>query len=270
MNDNPLGKDTIYPDIYSPDLLHPIDREKNRDQYISNNEINFHGLDIWNAWEFSWLDNSGRPFIGKLTLIFPSNSKKIIESKSMKLYLNGFSNTQYDSSTKVIELIQTDLSQLTKANVLVTFNKNEEEKDNQINPEVGYSIDNEDANFFHSEIRTEELKTDKNNRIKETLYSEILRTNCPVTNQPDTGTVIIKYQGNKIHRGGLLSYISSYRGHNDFHESCVEKIFLDIKQLCRPDRLTVFARYNRRGGIDINPFRSDFEDEPVNLRLWRQ
>ena len=149
MNDNPLGKDTIYPDIYSPDLLHPIDREKNRDQYISNNEINFHGVDIWNAWEFSWLDNSGRPFIGKLTLIFPSNSKKIIESKSMKLYLNGFSNSQYDSSTKVIELIQTDLSQLTKANVLVTFNKNEEEKENQINPEVGYSIDNEDANFFH-------------------------------------------------------------------------------------------------------------------------
>jgi len=270
LNDNPLGKNTSYPDIYSPDLLFGIDRKDSRDQYMENKTIVFHGKDIWNAWEFSWLDDLGRPLIGKLSLTFSSASEKIVESKSLKLYLNSFSNNQYQSISEVINIIKRDLSQLTKNDITATFTANDDEGKNQITSEEGHSIDQEDADFSHSKIRTDALSVDNNIETKEVLYSEILRTNCPVTNQPDTGTIIVKYNGKKIHRGGLLSYICSYRGHNDFHEACVEKIFLDIKKLCQPDQLTVYARYNRRGGIDINPFRSDFENNPKNNRLWRQ
>ena len=270
MNDNPLGKDTSYPDIYTPDLLFAIDRKDSRDQYMANETAVFHGIDIWNAWEFSWLDNSRRPIIGKLTLTFSSASEKIVESKSLKLYLNSFSNDQYQSTSKVIDLIKRDLSQLTKGDITASFETNDDNGRNQISAVKGYSIDHEEADFSHAEIMVNALRTDNNTQTEEVLYSEILRTNCPVTNQPDTGTIIIKYKGKKIHCGGLLSYINSYRGHNDFHEACVEKIFLDIKKYCQPDQLTVYARYNRRGGIDINPFRSDYEDNPENNRLWRQ
>ncbi|MFQ3333356.1 MAG: 7-cyano-7-deazaguanine reductase [Woeseiaceae bacterium] len=270
MNDNPLGKDTRYPNSYSPDLLFAISRKENRAEYMVDGDLIFQGVDIWNAWEFSWLDDSGRPHIGKLTILFSANSENIVESKSLKLYLNTFSNNQFQSPSIATDLIKHDLSQLTNSDVKVLISSTKDNEKNQINSNEGHSIDQENANFTHSKVTTEALKTENDIHTEELLYSEILRTNCPVTNQPDTGTIIIKYKGKKIYRGGLLSYINSYRGHNDFHEACVEKIFMDIKKLCQTNQLTVYARYNRRGGIDINPFRSDFENNPENIRLWRQ
>lgn len=265
-----MGKDTLYTTSYSPDLLFAISRIKSRAEYTENSDLTFQGIDIWNAWEFSWLNNLGRPNIAKLTIIFPASSKNIVESKSLKLYLNAFSYNQFQSKSFVIDLIKHDLSQLTNSDVKILITSTDENEKNQIIANEGYSIDQENANFTHSKITTEALITENDIHTEEILYSEILRTNCPVTNQPDTGTIIIKYKGKKIDRSGLLSYINSYRGHNDFHEACVEKIFMDINKHCQTQQLTVYARYNRRGGIDINPFRSNFEDNPKNIRLWRQ
>ena len=208
-------------------------------------DLIFQGVDIWNAWEFSWLDDSGRPHIGKLTILFSANSENIVESKSLKLYLNTFSNNQFQSPSIATDLIKHDLSQLTNSDVKVLISSTKDNEKNQINSNEGHSIDQENANFTHSKVTTEALKTENDIHTEELLYSE-------------------------IYRGGLLSYINSYRGHNDFHEACVEKIFMDIKKLCQTNQLTVYARYNRRGGIDINPFRSDFENNPENIRLWRQ
>ncbi len=263
-----LGEKTEYRNGYSPDLIQPIPREENRRILGLAAELPFHGEDIWNAYELTWLNMRGKPQVATAELRVPADSPNIIESKSMKLYLDSLSMTQYQGPVHVTNTILADLTRATEAPVTV-----------QLHPLIasgsirelpGNCIDNLDVACGSENVDPDMLSCASDATVSEALYSHLLRSLCPVTGQPDSGSILIRYRGRQIDPGSLLRYIVSYRKHHDFHESCVERIFLDIKKLCEPEQLTVYARYNRRGGLDINPFRSNFEPTAENLRLWRQ
>jgi len=194
----------------------------------------------------------------------------MVESKSLKLYLNSFSMTRYASPAEIQETIASDIGHTTNSDVIVTLTTAAESVTDTIDNLPGTCIDDEKGNFSAREVDPTLLRSDGDAIVNEELHSHLLRSNCPVTNQPDLGSVLVRYCGPRLDRSGLLQYIVSFRQHNDFHEACVERIFTDIKKCCEPDQLTVYARYTRRGGIDINPFRSDFEGMAENTRLWRQ
>jgi 7-cyano-7-deazaguanine reductase len=266
----PLGRITAYPEQYSPGLLYAIARTDSRAALSLGDELPFHGTDIWNAWELTWLDSGGLPQIAMAEMHVPADSSSIIESKSLKLYLNSFAMTGYASSNDVAETIEQDLTDCAGADVSVRL----------LPPSVtdgasparlpGDSIDTTSVRCEVYDVDAGLLHADPDHVVAEDLYSHLLRSLCPVTSQPDSGSVMISYRGPRIDREGLLRYIVSYRQHNDYHESCVERMFVDILEHCKPEQLTVYARYQRRGGIDINPFRSNFEHDPPNTRLWRQ
>lgn len=270
MSKIPLGEPTEYPQAYSPGLLFPVPRVDGRRALGLGDELPFRGEDIWNAWELTWLDPSGKPVVATATLTVGADSVNIIESKSLKLYLNSLAMTRYASGDEVAGLIRGDLSDLTESEVAVALTTARESSTGRIDDLPGESIDGLDVPIETSGVDAALLKATVGVPAVEELHSHLLRSNCPVTNQPDMGSVLIRYRGPRIDREALLRYIVSFRQHSDFHEGCVERMFLDIKNHCRPDELTVYARYNRRGGLDINPFRSDFETSAENLRLWRQ
>ena len=269
-NEPPLGQPVQYIDQYSPELLHPIARSEHRDALGLSAPLPFHGVDIWNAWELTWLNSDGKPMVATAEIRVPADSVNIVESKSLKLYLNSFSMSRYVAESDVTETIEQDLSVCVAADVEVRMGSAASVSGPIISRLPGINIDSLRVACTAYEVDAGLLTADAHDTVHEDLYSHLLRSLCPVTNQPDSGSVLITYRGPRIDREGLLQYIVSFREHNDFHENCVEKMFVDIKEQCRPEQLSVYARYHRRGGIDINPFRSDFEDNPPNVRLWRQ
>jgi 7-cyano-7-deazaguanine reductase len=271
MSKIPLGKPTDYPDEYAPEILFAVPRSEARKDLGLGHALPFQGEDIWNAWELTWLEPSGKPFVATAVITVAADSPNIIESKSLKLYLNSFATSQYATSDEIAGVIARDLSQVAGSQLTVSMTPAKELSSGQIADLPGVCIDGLDVQIDATTgVDARMLKTAGGDSIEEELHSHLLRSNCPVTNQPDMGSVLIRYRGPAIDRESLLRYIVSYRQHNDFHEACVERMFLDIKSRCGPEKLTVYARYNRRGGLDINPFRSDFETTAENLRLWRQ
>jgi 7-cyano-7-deazaguanine reductase len=267
MQENPLGKPLDYPQEYAPEVLFPIARSASRDALPGNDPLPFHGEDLWNAWELGWLKPSGTPVVATAVIRIPAHSENLIESKSLKLYLNSLANMRYSSDQEVATLIASDLAAAAGCAVAVTISAAPSDNIDQL---PGICIDESQFEAVANDGEFPALRADAGSIVSEELYSHLLRSNCPVTNQPDTGSILIRYEGAKIGRSQLLKYIVSYRNHNAFHEDCVERIFVDIRNQCATKKLTVYARYNRRGGLDINPFRSDFEQAPPNLRLWRQ
>ena len=252
---SPLGKETTYISHYNRDLLFPIPRKSKRDEIHVPGELPFKGVDIWNAYELSWLNPKGKPVVALGEFILPCESPNIVESKSLKLYLNSFTNSMFSSVADVLQRIQQDLSDYAGAKVTVNITPIAEFSVGQIQTFGGICLDDLDITCTEYHVTPAFLTTEKNS-VTETVYSNLLKSNCLVTGQPDWGSVQIHYTGNKIQHAGLLQYLVSFRNHNEFHEQCVERIFMDILQYCQPQQLTVHACYTRRGGLDINPFRS--------------
>lgn len=268
----PLGKATTYKSEYDPGLLCPIPRKLKRDEIGLPTELPFHGVDIWNAYELSWLTPKGKPVVAIGNFRIPCESPFLIESKSFKLYLNSFNQTRFDDFESVRALISQDLSGAAGTPVDVRLISSAEFSEERFGLLPGECLDDLDLAIegYLLEPNLLEGIVDPQQPVSETLHSHLLKSNCLVTNQPDWGSLLIRYKGSKINREALLRYIISFRQHNEFHEQCVERIYCDIMRYCRPDKLTVYARYTRRGGLDINPYRSNFEFDVENLRLARQ
>jgi 7-cyano-7-deazaguanine reductase len=266
--DSTLGEKVTYSDQYDAGLLFPIPRKEKRDE-LGISDLTFHGVDQWSAYEVSWLTPKGKPQVRIGQFIIPCESENIVESKSFKLYLNSFNQTKFKDEEDVIAAMTKDLSEATKAEVRVILYKIGESKDYNLKTIHGICIDDEDIKVTKYELNPKLLNTE-NKKANETLYSHLFKSNCLVTNQPDWASIVIRYEGAKINHASLLEYIISFRKHNEFHEQCVERIFTDIMKECSPEKLTVFARFTRRGGLDINPFRSNFEQYYGNLQLPRQ
>ena len=231
----------------------------------------FRGKDVWNAYELTWLEPAGKPVVAVAAIEVDAESPHIIESKSLKLYLNSFAMERFGSPDEVAAVIQRDLSAIAQDAVRVALASPSSITAAGIRDLPGTCIDDAIVSCDVFDVDPSLLeKKREGDIVAEELHSHLLRSLCPVTGQPDFGSVLVRYRGLPIERSALLRYLASYRNHNDFHESCVERIFVDLKQRCAPEALTVHGLFNRRGGIDINPFRSDFEDGPGDFRLWRQ
>lgn len=265
-----LGQQSAYISQYTPSLLQPVPRSLNRDDLGLRGELSFQGCDVWTLYELSWLNAKGKPVVAIGEVFVPATSPNLIESKSFKLYLNSFNQTRCDSLEAVQALLVQDLSGCAGAPVSVTL-FTLDQAPHQIAQLPGECIDNLDIEVDGYEFDETLLQGAAGREIvEETLHSHLLKSNCLVTSQPDWGSVVIHYRGPRLDREKLLRYLISFRQHNEFHEQCIERIFTDLKHFCAPEKLTVHARYTRRGGLDINPFRSDWEPVPANLRLIRQ
>lgn len=264
-----LGKKVANPAHYCPEILTPIARANARAAYGCGADLPFVGADLWTAYELSWLNARGVPQVALGNFTFDCQSAYMVESKSLKLYLNSLNQQRYASWQQVRELIAQDLSALCQAPVGVELFTLEDARGLLIGAPEGECLDDVDVAIDRFEPDASLLQTE-NAQVCERLYSHLLKSNCRITSQPDWGTLQIHYVGNKIKRAPLLRYILGFRLHDEFHEPLVERIFCEILQNCQPQKLTVYARYNRRGGLDINPFRSNFEQPPANLRLVRQ
>lgn len=275
-----LGKKTAYHDQYEANLLQAVPRSLNRQPLnIHPDNLPFHGADIWTLYELSWLNSRGVPQVAIGQVSVDATSQNLIESKSFKLYLNSFNQTHFDSWEKVRTTLQNDLTHCAQGLVSVTLHALDEFTQQPIGTFIGECIDNQDINIDDYQFNRDYLihsisDNDINNGhqpiIEETLVSHLLKSNCLITHQPDWGSVQIHYRGTKIDREKLLRYLVSFRHHNEFHEQCVERIFNDLMEFCRPESLTVYARYTRRGGLDINPWRSNESFQPSLARLARQ
>ena len=261
-----------YSSEYSPDLLQTIPRAEARLRLGITDALPFSGEDIWNAYELSWLDPNGKPVVATGEFRFPADSPDIVESKSLKLYLNSLNASHHESAEAVRRTIADDLGRVCSAGVHVWLRPPDSGKPLSQNEPLGRCIDSADVPAPNYVLDPQILlhAPDPRAEVAETLYSDLLKTNCPATGQPDWATVVIRYRGSRIRHGPLLAYLVSYRNHAEFHEQCVERMFVDIERYCRPRALTVYARYLRRGGLDINPFRSNFETAAPNVRLPRQ
>ena len=266
----PLGQDTEYPQEYEPGVLYAIARSEARGPLGLSDPLPFTGSDIWNAWELTWLDAGGKPVVATAEIRVGAESPHIVESKSLKLYLGSFAMSRFESGPDVASHIAADLSRVTGSGVDVSVFTDDDAPMSAVRSLPGDCLDGLAIEAAGDDVDADLLVAGTGDPVAESLHSHLLRSLCPVTNQPDYGSVLVRYHGPPIDRRALLGYLVSYRQHNDFHEACVERMFLDIKSRCAPNQLTVYARYNRRGGIDINPFRSDFEERVENLRLWRQ
>lgn len=268
LDQSPLGSDTVYVNQYAPELLFPIQRDLNwQKRGVERCKLPFHGEDIWNGYEVSWLNLKGKPIVRIAAFFIPASSQSIIESKSFKLYLNSFNLSCFENDDIVIRLMQKDLSAAAGGDVRVELFHPDRMPD--LSRFEGECLDELDISIEDYQPEPGLLSTGTE-PVDQILYSHLLKSNCPVTGQPDWASVQISYIGKKIDQEGLLKYLISYREHGDFHEQCVENIFMDIWQRCHPESLTVYARYVRRGGLDINPFRSSEPVAAVNLRLSRQ
>lgn len=268
LDQSPLGSDTVYVNQYAPELLFPIQRDLNwQKRGVERSELPFFGEDIWNGYEISWLNSKGKPVVRIATFYIPANSLNIIESKSFKLYLNSFNLSRFDNENVVIQLMQEDLSMAAGGEVRVEIFHPDSMP--ELSLFEGVCLDEIDISIEHYQPEPALLTTGKVD-VDQILYSHLLKSNCPVTGQPDWASIQISYTGKEIDQEGLLKYLISYREHGDFHEQCVENIFMDIWQRCHPEILTVYARYVRRGGLDINPIRSSQAIAAANLRLSRQ
>ena len=268
-----LGKKTSYEQSYNPKLLYQIPRAAKRQEIgVEPDKLPFKGIDLWNHYEVSWLNQKGKPIVAMAEIYYDCASPYIVESKSLKLYFNSFNNTKFTSGNDLKEAVQKDLEKIIGSDVHVIINELNQFKNIGILSSFdGECIDLLDVDCDTYMVEPSYLKTGSA-IVEEFLYSDLLKSNCLVTNQPDWGSVCIAYKGKEINQEGLLKYIVSFRNHNEFHEQCIERIFVDIMNHCQPESLTVYGRYTRRGGLDINPYRST---EKVNIqdlffRLVRQ
>ncbi|NEX64347.1 NADPH-dependent 7-cyano-7-deazaguanine reductase QueF [Noviherbaspirillum galbum] len=270
---SPLGKPAAYEAEYAPSLLFPIARQPKRDEIGVSGTLPFFGVDIWNAYEVSWLNARGKPQVAIATFTVPADSPNIIESKSFKLYLNSFNQTRLASPEALAEVLRHDLSDGFGAPVQVRLVAPDQFGGMQFGELEGLLLDRLDIEVDSYRPDAALLRADRESPIvEETLVSHLLKSNCLVTGQPDWGSVQIRYVGPQIDQEGLLRYLIGFRDHDEFHEQCVERIFMDILRQCQPNKLAIYARYTRRGGLDINPWRSNFTSgqRPSNLRNARQ
>ncbi|BBE08929.1 7-cyano-7-deazaguanine reductase [Mycoavidus cysteinexigens] len=269
---SPLGQATQYNTQYDAKLLFPIARQPMREQMGLCATLPFLGADIWNAYELSWLNERGKPQIALARIIIPADSPNLVESKSLKLYLGSFAQTKFASADQIRTLMGEDLSALCGMPVSVSLTSPAAFATVPRQELDGLLLDRLELDIEQYQIAPELLSAHFNQAaIEETLVSNLLRSNCPVTGQPDWASIQIRYAGAPIEHAGLLRYLVSYRLHTGFHEQCVERIFMDLMQMCRPTQLAVYARYTRRGGLDINPFRTNFNQPlPDNMRTARQ
>ena len=275
---SPLGQATQYADQYDASLLFPIPRAAQREKLGLVQRLPFLGADLWTAFELSWLNARGKPQLALVHITVPCESVNIIESKSLKLYLGSFSNTRFADASEVQARLRADLTEaawrgaVVQSSVGVKLVAAELFDQEPIHELDGLSLDRLDLDCEHYTPAPELLTSAIHETpVSEVLTSNLLKSNCPVTGQPDWGSVQISYFGPQIDQAGLLRYIISFRNHNGFHEDCVERMFMDIQNRCKPHKLSVYARYTRRGGLDINPFRSSFPQAlPRNVRTARQ
>ncbi|GHE85236.1 NADPH-dependent 7-cyano-7-deazaguanine reductase QueF [Thalassotalea profundi] len=267
-----LGKATDYSQCYDPNLLQGVPRTLNREQLsITADSLPFYGEDVWYGYELSWLNNKGKPVVAVAEFRFSCTSVNIVESKSFKLYLNSFNQSCFSTWQDVQAVMIKDLTNIVEGDVKVTLFNVEECPALAIMPNDYICIDEQDIEITNYQLDPEHLKfPETNNTVSEKLVSHLLKSNCLITNQPDWASIYIEYQGNKICHQALLKYLISFRQHNEFHEQCVERIFIDLMNYCQLESLTVFARYTRRGGLDINPYRSTKHSSAPNLRTLRQ
>ncbi|MEX4192173.1 NADPH-dependent 7-cyano-7-deazaguanine reductase QueF [Haemophilus influenzae] len=267
-----LGQKTEYASQYDRTLLQPVPRALNRDGLgITQNQPFTIGADIWTAYEISWVNEKGLPQVAIADIYLDYQSQNLIESKSFKLYLNSFNQSKFADFNAVQQTMQRDLIECAQGDVKVRLNPVAVYDAQKIEHLQGDCIDEQDIEITSYEFNADWLKDCVSDEIvEEKLVSHLLKSNCLITNQPDWGTLHIHYVGKKINQEKLLRYVVSFRQHNEFHEQCVERIFCDLMHYAKPEKLTVYARYTRRGGLDINPFRSNFENLPENLRLARQ
>ncbi len=266
-----LGNAVTYQSQYSPELLQPVPRSLNRQQIgINEQNLPFTGEDIWNGYELSWLNPKGLPQVAVMRCFVPVTSPNIIESKSFKLYLNSLNQTVFSDHDSLSATLQKDLSQCAGECVKVDIIRPEQFYNEQFVTTDWQCIDEQDIQIKDYQPNPSLLKNSSHEVVTQQLYSNLLKSNCLVTDQPDWATVFIKYTGPKICSESLLRYIVSFREHSEFHEQCVERIFTDMLQQTGVSQLTVYARYTRRGGLDINPFRSNFETCYGDWRLLRQ
>ena len=275
MNDPklPLGRKTGYPNKYQPAVLFAIARSESR-QFLgigkAADELPFQGTDIWNAWDLTWLGPGNLPLVATAEIRIPASSPSLIESKSLKLYLGSFALSEFESAAVVSDTITRDLTTCLAEPVEVHIVPLADTEAKNVSRLPGTCLDAMAVSCDSREVDAGLLRSDPDRVLQEELHSHLLRSLCPVTAQPDIGSLAIHYHGPGIDHAALLQYIVSYREHSDFHEACIERMFVDILERCKPEKLSIHACYQRRGGIDINPFRSNFEDHPPNLRLWRQ
>ncbi|MDB5961697.1 MAG: preQ(1) synthase [Massilia sp.] len=270
--DSPLGKTAAYRSDYAPELLFPIARQGKRDELNVRGTLPFFGVDIWNAYEVSWLNMRGKPQVAIATITVPADTPNIIESKSFKLYLNSFNQTRLVNQDALLALLREDLSGGFGAPVQVTLTLPEQFDTLKMGELDGLLLDRLDLEIDSYAPAPQLLKANfEEAPVEEKLISHLLKSNCLVTGQPDWASVQIHYVGPQIDQEGLLRYLIGFREHNEFHEQCVERIFVDIMRACKPQKLAVYARYTRRGGLDINPWRTNFTTgRPPNLRNARQ
>lgn len=267
-----LGQNTEYKSQYDASLLQPVPRRLNREGLGIVEQQPFNqGADVWTCYELSWLNSNGLPQVAIADVEIDFKSENLIESKSFKLYLNSFNQTKFASIEEVEQTITRDLRKCASGQVSVKIHKLADYTNQPIVNFSGECIDEQEIqieSYIFSNQHLENVAEDE--IVEETLVSHLLKSNCLITSQPDWGSVQIHYVGKRLNREKLLRYLVSFRDHNEFHEQCVERIFTDLIQFAKPEKLTVYARYTRRGGLDINPFRSNFESIPVNLRMARQ
>ena len=267
----PLGKSSAYVSEYDPSLLFAIPRDVKRREIEVPFDLPFYGYDTWNGYELSWLNRKGKPVVALMQCDIACDSTSIIESKSFKLYLNSFNNTKFSAKEAVLILLQNDLSKAVQGQVEVVLYDVDEVCGRQISSFEGECLDALDVRCDTYTVNPGYLTCSLTEVVDEALFSHLLKSNCLVTGQPDWGSIMIDYEGPTIDRAGLLQYLVSFRNHNEFHEQCVERIYMDIIRYCSPTRLMVEARYTRRGGLDINPIRSSVKVSPSgNMRLARQ
>ncbi|MCL9782790.1 NADPH-dependent 7-cyano-7-deazaguanine reductase QueF [Vibrio sp. S4M6] len=267
-----LGQKTEYANQYDPSLLQPVPRQLNRADLNLTDDIPFQGCDLWTLYELSWLNANGLPQVAIGEVSVPATSVNIIESKSFKLYLNSYNQTKFSSWDEVQSRLKDDLSNCAQGDVSVSVYPVTHYTNQPIVTMSGECIDEQNITIDDFEFDAAILKDATSDEwVEESLHSHLLKSNCLITNQPDWGSVEICYEGNKINQESLLRYLVSFRNHNEFHEQCVERIYTDIMKYCSPSKLSVYARYTRRGGLDINPFRSSEQAEPQqNTRMARQ
>ena len=277
-----LGKASPYVDRYAPELLFPLPREAKRAELRGPQgqvALPFMGADLWTAFELSWLNPRGKPQVALAHITVPAETVNLIESKSFKLYLNSFNQSVFADADAVRQTLQRDLTQaawrgapVVGAQVGVTLVPPERFDQQAVHELDGLSLDRLDIDCDRYQPAPDLLGAAFDEQpVTETLTSHLLKSNCLVTGQPDWGSLQIRYSGPQMDQAGLLRYIVSFRGHNEFHEQCVERIFMDLWTRCRPARLTVYARYTRRGGLDISPWRTSHpQAAPEPVRTARQ
>ncbi|KFZ29581.1 7-cyano-7-deazaguanine reductase [Pseudidiomarina atlantica] len=275
-HDNPLahlnlGQATAYPEHYDASLLQPVARQLNRTPIgiVEASKLPFFGHDEWTGYEISWLQPNGLPQVAIAQFIVPCTSPNLIESKSFKLYLNSFNQSQWPSWEAVAAQMTIDLSACAGAAVTVKLLQLNDAQ-HLVGQWQGQCLDNPSVAISTYDYAPDLLRHASHERVTEQLYSDLLKSNCLITNQPDWGSLYISYTGRAIDHAALLQYIVSFRNHNEFHEQCVERIFMDLTQRLDLDHLSVYARYTRRGGLDINPYRATEDTAPNRMRLSRQ